>query len=139
MTSLELFAMQAEDAGYQLGKCLEGMSETQLDARLAEGLMTPREMVAHLAECYHAVTVEAGGAKYQWGTYSVPSLQTTDLLGTFRSLRSAALQALAEKGEDGLKQGCAFIVGHDYYHVGQLVANRIAADPSWDSYSIYRF
>jgi hypothetical protein len=54
-----------------------------------------------------------------------------------KALRAKAVAALASDDDKILQSGAGYIVGHDNYHLGQLVITRMALDPSWEPYSIY--
>ncbi len=135
----QLLQSQIEEAGYQLEKVLEGADESTLDLKVTAEAMSPREMVEHLCECYTATLKTAAGEAHEWGTYSAPDMTTGPLMEEFKSLRaSAAAAVLALDDDKAAELGSAFVVGHDFYHVGQLVLARLKADANWNSYSIYR-
>lgn len=138
MTAQDLLKDQLDDAGYQLDKSLEGMSDHAMDQKATPTAMTPREQVAHLMEAYTAFNTSCEGGKHEWGSYQPSSMQMPALMEEFRSLRGKAVSKALEGDEARMKEAHAFIVGHDYYHVGQLCQARLAADPQWDPYSIYR-
>jgi hypothetical protein len=101
--------------------------------------MSPREQLAHLCEVYHAVAIEAEGGKYEWGTFKLASVSWDDLVAEMQRLRQVAVEAVLTKEDDkALHVGTSYIVEHDHYHIGQLVALRLVADTEWDSYSLYR-
>jgi len=128
-----------DDAGYQLTKVLEDMPENALDKKVTSGSMSPREQVAHLCEAYEAFRVNAGGGKYEWGSYETPSTETAALMNEFKSQRAKAVdKALACSTPEEIKHAHEFIVGHDYYHVGQMCLARLEVQPEWDGHAIYR-
>jgi hypothetical protein len=137
MTAQELLQYQIDDAGYQLEQVLSGFPTEALDQSNGTSI-SAREAIKHLSEAYAAVISESKGEKYEWGSYKPSSESLEDLMAEFRSLRTQAAETVFAQGETAYRLGSAFIVGHDYYHVGQLAAARISADPSWDPYSIYR-
>lgn len=138
MDARELLRKQIDDAGFQIEKVLESASEATMDFKATPSAMSPREAIVHLCECYCAATALAKGEKFEWGNYSPPSMETAPLIRTFQELRRGATEAtLAVEGGD-LSVADHYIVAHDYYHVGQICQARIASDPDWNSYSIYR-
>lgn len=139
MTARELLTRQLEDSGYQLDQVLAGMTDADLDHRMTPPAMTPREQVAHLCEVYLAVLSELAGEKHAWGTFVLDDPTWSHLKGTFDDLRARAVAGvLGRDDERALHLACDFILGHDYYHVGQLAASRLVTQPEWDSYAIYR-
>ncbi len=139
MTAKELLHSQTEDVGYQLEKVLEGISETNLDFKISPSAMSVRQQVEHLCEVYTAASEICRGEEHKWGEYSVDDKSWTNLKPLYLTLREQALKLLTESDDDqSLKRTSEFIIGHDYYHVGQLAALRIACDPEWNPYSIYR-
>lgn len=138
MTAQDLFREQLDDAGYQLDKSLEGASDQTLDHRATPQSMTPREQVAHLMEAYTAFNEECAGRKYEWGSTQPSSMQMPQLMEEFRGARSKAVANALQGDEDRMKSAHAFVLGHDYYHVGQICQARLATEPDWDPYAIYR-
>lgn len=137
MTAQDLLRSQIEDSGKQLTAVLAGLTEGQADFKAVPSAMTPRELLIHLCEAYQAAITELAGGKHEWGSYAPPSTDWLPLVDTFQGLRSEAARAALSEDDHGLKTGSAYIVAHDYYHVGQLCQARIALDPNWDPYSIY--
>ena len=138
MTAKELLEFQIDDAGYQLDQVLSGFPEAAMDHK-AEGLtMTPRESISHLCEAYLALDKTIKGEKHEWGTYQPVDTSTASLLSEMKSLRDSAVAGSLTDDDDKLKEGHAFIVAHDYYHVGQMCLARLAVEPEWNCYSIYR-
>jgi hypothetical protein len=139
MTATDLIKDQLEDSGYQLTKVIEGMPEHGFDHKLTDGAMTPREQIAHLAEAYECFSVNAAGGKYEWGTYKAASADTAALTTEFMKQREKAVAAaLSDSSDEKIKLANDYILGHDYYHVGQMCLSRLAVEPDWDAYSIYR-
>jgi hypothetical protein len=138
MTANELLNKQLEDCSYQLDKVLEGVAEKDLDFKVTPTAMTIRELVEHLCEVYTAVEEETRGASHSWGSFSIEDKSWQNLKAQLSALRSRALQIVRDAQEDkALLSGSAFLVAHDYYHVGQLATLRLATNPEWDAYSIY--
>lgn len=137
MTAKELLRIQFDDAGYMIDKVFEGV-DASLDAKLTEQSMSPREVAAHLAECYTAILKETAGEKHQWGTYKPASDEWDAQWAEFKDLRARATEAAVNK--DGWEvHANSFGPAHDYYHVGQMAALRLSKDPGWDPLSIYNF
>jgi uncharacterized damage-inducible protein DinB len=138
MTAAELLRTQIDDAGYQLGKVLEGVREEDLDTKVESISMTLRQHVEHLCESYVAAATELHGGHHEWGTFALPNRSIATLLDTFNQVRNdTAQKLLSAEGDQGLHLASAYIVLHDGYHVGQLCALRQAIDSSWSSFSIY--
>jgi hypothetical protein len=139
MTATELLKDQLDDAGYQLTKVLEGMPEEALDKKLTPSSMSPREQVGHLCEAYEAFKVSAAGGKYEWGSYQPDNLETSLLVKELEAQRAKAVSAALNNPSDStLKHAHEYILGHDYYHVGQMCLARLAVQTDWDPYAIYR-
>lgn len=140
VTTLELLSHQFEDAGHQVSQAIAGLDDPGMDHRPTPGGLTPRETLRHLAEAYVAFAKSCRGEKHEWGTYEVQDTSTEALVAHWRRTREDAVRLALEQSEPAnLLNACAYIVAHDYYHVGQLVQTRLAYDPSWNSYAIYRF
>jgi len=136
MTVEELLRKQTSDCGGQLSRAIAGLSEVDADKKPIPAMMTAREMMEHICEAYHAVKIHAAGGKHEWGSYTSGAETWESLIGHFQTLRETAIEAAFE-GENGELLIADFIVGHDNYHVGQLVTLRSTIDPGWNSYSIY--
>lgn len=136
MTTKELLQHQFEDAAYQLEKVFEGI-DNSLDVKLTDQSMTPREIATHLAETYTAVIKETSGEKHEWGTFTPTTTEWPALWNEMKELRAKATAAALAK-EDWETHAHAYIVAHDFYHVGQMAMIRLKQDPSWDAYSIYK-
>lgn len=138
MTALELTQYQLEDASFQLEKCLEPMTDAQLDTKASPEGMTPRDIVEHLCEAYEAYVDSVEGREHEWGSFSIEDKSKENLLQTFREMRSRAVQAAMDRSDEkDLKNAYAFLTAHDAYHVGQLCLVNLATNPDWDPYSIY--
>lgn len=139
MTARDLLEYEIDDIGYQLDAVVHGMPETAQEVAPTPISMTPKQTIEHLCEAYQAVTVHAEGGTYEWGSFSIADKSWSNLTSTLESLRMSARSAVTQdENEDRLKSGYDYIVAHDAYHVGQLAIARIAADPEWDPYSMYR-
>lgn len=135
MTSKELLQHQFDDAAYQLEKVFDGIDDS-LDFKLTEQSMSPRETVVHLSECYVATVKDVNGEQHSWGTFQSSATDWASTWAEFNDLRAKATAAvLASDGAE--TKGHAYIVAHDFYHVGQLCQVRLVRDPGWDAYSIY--
>jgi hypothetical protein len=129
---------QLDDSGYQLTKVLEGLDGDQWDAKEREGLMSPRDVVAHLTECYIAAGKSMAGQEHEWGTYIPGDDDPEGLLATMNAERAKACDAMVASGDEkAVKAATAYVILHDAYHVGQLAALRLKLSPDWDAYSIY--
>jgi hypothetical protein len=126
-----------DDAQYQLEQVVSGMTESQLDHRLVPTSMTPRETLVHVTECYVAGCATAEGKEHEWGSYQAASSDLPSLLEAYRTERAKAVEELVV-ADEGRIRVANWLIGHDYYHVGQLAATRLATDPEWDTFSIYR-
>lgn len=136
MTAEELLRKQVDNAGYQLNQILNDFPESGVDIAPVAHMMTARQIAVHLCETYVAVKTLAQGGNHQWGSFIADAETWPELLASMTQLREDGLNAAfaASNGVDILSD---YVVGHDYYHVGQLVAARLAAEPNWDMYVIY--
>ena len=138
MDAKELLRFQLDDAGNQVAKTLEGLDGIKWDTKMREDVMSPKEVVAHLTECYIAARKHADGEKHEWGSYLPETEDAAALVDGMWAERRAACDALLSKGdEDSMKAATSYIVLHDAYHAGQLAALRMQLTPDWDPYSIY--
>ena len=139
MTATELLTIQLADASYQIEKVLEGVQEGQLDVKLCPTSMSIRQQIEHLCEVYTAVDEESRGLKHAWGEYVIQYDSFDELKTKFNGLRAKALGLVANPASsEAFELASAFMVGHEYYHVGQIASLRIATEPTWNPYSIYR-
>lgn len=139
MTAIELLRYQLDDAKFQLEQVLAGLDGSHVDGKPINTGMSMREMLVHLAEAYTATIKEAKSEKHEWGTFELPHDNWQDLVSKVFALRAEAVEAmLGKEGDEAIKHAHAFLVAHDYYHVGQLASIRIATDSSWNPYAIYR-
>ena len=100
--------------------------------------MSFRVTIAHLCECYVAAVAIAAGREHAWGTFEPKSAALALLLDEWRELRQAAAEVVVSDDDKLISLGADFVVGHDYYHVGQLVTLRLSFDKDWNSLSIYK-
>jgi hypothetical protein len=139
MTANELLKYQLEDVSFQLEKIMEGVNESDVDFKIAPTAMSIREQVEHLCEVYTAVEEESRGVEHAWGEFNIEDKSWSNLTSMFSSLRSKAIEVVSgAEDEKTLIGASGFMVGHEYYHIGQLATLRIATDSGWDPYSIYR-
>ncbi|HET6644713.1 MAG TPA: hypothetical protein VFG65_04360 [Fimbriimonadales bacterium] len=137
MTSQELIAYQCRDIGRQIEKATEGLDDSGWEYSSGTA-RSPRQTLAHLCECYHALKVVAGGDEYEWGTLSYEDLLLDEVKGKFAIMRSEAVSIATQASDDAmLEKASSFIVAHDAYHLGQLCRTRMEFDPNWNPYSIY--
>jgi hypothetical protein len=140
MTPKELIQYQMDDAGFQLSKVLEGLTEEQMDAKVCGSTMSPRETMAHLCDCYQAVITETAGGKHEWGSLQIADSSSDALTAFLWDMRKRAVEAVMASDDDKWLRGAyGYICAHDCYHVGQLATLRVERTPGWDPYSIYRF
>lgn len=128
---------QIEEVGYQLERVIAGIEGDQWDAKLCDDGMSPRETVAHLADCYSAVQVVGNGEEYAWGSYVVPEDPDEAVLDMLRQRAAATKCVLGMDPDKMATTATAYIVLHDAYHVGQLAELRLSFG-GWEPYSIYR-
>lgn len=133
------YAYSIDDVGFQIETSLGSVSDEHLDTKALPTLMSARETMLHLYEVYEAFLTEAAGGKHEWGAYEVPADIQADIRSQWIAHRRKAVEvALASDDEKTEKLAMAFIVIHDAYHVGQVCANRIALEPDFNPYMIYR-
>ena len=138
MTAKELIQSLVDNAGFQIEQCCAGITEEQADLKVHEDAMSFRVTIDHLCECCVAAVRSAAGREHAWGTFKANSTTFAALLEEWRELRKVATDALVSDDDKLIGIAADFIVGHDYYHVGQLVSLRITFDKGWDWYSIYK-
>lgn len=137
MTARELLLRQLADAQNQVLQAISGLDAEHAEARATENGKTIREGVQHLAEAAVATLASFQGKEHEWGTYSPEDRSWEGVKQEWLAHRKAAVEAMPE-GDEALLNVSNFLVGHDYYHVGQIVAARLAVHPEWDMYAIYR-
>ncbi|MER3414413.1 MAG: hypothetical protein C4341_09345 [Armatimonadota bacterium] len=126
-----------EIAGRQLEACWAGLSLSGWDATPLPNILSPRQLAEHLCDCYRAAIAALKGESHDWGTYRLSD--GGDPLEAWRRERAAAIEAIRTGDpEKAPHVGLEYLALHDAYHVGQLCAVRLALDPEWDAYSIYR-
>lgn len=140
MNASELLDHALKASGFQAAKVFEAMPESLYDAKLGPEAMSPRETLAHLTECYHAVLAALDDKPYEWGSYVPPSTAWPDMVAVFTACRAQAASAcLASANPAAPKVAMDYMVQHDCYHVGQIAQLRIHQEPGWNAYSIYEF
>lgn len=137
MDARELLAWALEDSLYQVEKSYEGLAD--FDYKLNSIAKTPREILTHFCETCEAFVTEANGGTHTWGTYSLPPMEPNELMAKYRKLRAEASEvALMATDPKMIKKASEYLVSHESYHVGQLCLIRLAIDPNWNAYSLYR-
>ena len=137
MTARELLLRQLADAENQVAQAIAGLDAEHAEARATEGGMTVREAVQHLAEAAVATLAAYEGRAHDFGTYAPDDRSWPGVKNAWRALRAEAVAKLPDD-DASLWSAFAFLVGHDYYHVGQIAAARLAVHPEWDAFVIYR-
>lgn len=139
MTLSQFTSHQIDDLGRQLDAVLGDLDDATSSIKPGPEGMSAREIVAHLGDCYSAVIHEANaGHDYAWGSYTPPAGSFQDQWSAVKALRGQAKGlCTADDSDEKAKSAHAYIVAHDAYHVGQMALARLAADPTWDAYSIY--
>jgi len=140
MTTAEFIKKMCDVEGHHVANAVAGLSDADLDAKPYDGMMSIREMLAHLTECYFAFLEYADGRKYDWSarTFQPDSLDTEPLLAQWNSLREKAVErATASDDPQVHLHAVDFITSHDEYHVGQMCAIRLRLQPDWNPYAIY--
>lgn len=138
MSAHTIFDSLADAGEKQLRGAYAGMTAELYDDRLAEGLMSPREIAGHLYECGIAACELAKGEEHEWGSVPPPAGTGPEVVAAMLDQRAKAVAACREiQDEEKLAEALGFLTVHDAYHVGQIVALRLARTPDWDAYSIY--
>jgi uncharacterized damage-inducible protein DinB len=138
MTAHELAEILVEESGYQISACLNGVSDENFDAKPIATMMSLRESLEHMLEVFVAIQADVAGAKYEWGTFEAPALGKDELVEMFNEERSQAVAVAIERVDSTPHLVNSFLVGHEFYHVGQMAAVRAACDSDWNSYALYR-
>lgn len=129
-----------DDSRYQVTQVLAGLEGDQWDVKSHPQAMSARETIQHLADCYSACLAVLDGNKYDFGSFRFDVTQPEEQLAKMLEIRDEAVARIsASDDEKAFHEGNAFIILHDCYHVGQLATVRLAINPEWDAYSIYRF
>jgi hypothetical protein len=138
MTTSDLLKYELEQVGLQIDRCIVGMSEAGLDTKCSPNGMTPREILIHFADCYEAFLAHARGEKYAWGRFKLEDTSTDNVRRVYVEARARAVEVALSAEYDHIVQAAYdYIIGHDNYHVGQLVLARMQSDPDWNADSIY--
>jgi hypothetical protein len=137
MTAQDLLKKQIDETTFMLSKVFEGVTEETSTFKHAN-LMTPKETVAHLCECYVVLEKDTRGEKHEWGTYAPRDNSWSGLMSEYEERRSKAVEGVYARGDDEiLLRANDMMIMHDHYHIGQMCAVRFAIDPEWPPYSIY--
>lgn len=139
MTGSELIRHLIDDSAYQVGKVFEGIPEDVADMKVNEHCMSARETLTHLCDCVQALFAAMDDTKYAWGSFQPADSSIEGLLKAFREMRATVRERVTAQGEDDktLKLAADYVVGHEFYHVGQMASFRLTFTPGWDAYSIY--
>ena len=139
MDAKTLLISLVDDAGGQLSRLLEGFPAEQGDAKIFDGAFSMNEALLHLAEVYRAAVAHMDGATWEWGSYEAPGEGFEAAKAAWIGERQVVRAAIEARFEEPKVQEAAsmYVIGHDYYHVGQLVSLRLFLDPNWNSYVIY--
>lgn len=138
MTASDFCLFEIETVGRQLEQAVDGLSAEHWEVKGDASSMSPREMFAHLAECYVAAQMHFTGEEYAWGTYQVPDSTVAGVMAAYHEEREKAVSLLRDNPSlSALKDASSYIILHDAYHVGQLCALRMSLDPEWNAYAIY--
>lgn len=137
VTARDLCLKQLADSEFQLSKAIEDLDSEAAEIRANPAGMTIREQVAHLGEAAVATLAAVEGRKYEWGSWQPEDRSWDGVKRAWRAARQAAIAAMPE-ADDALWHAHEYLIAHDYYHVGQICSARIALQPNWDSYAIYR-
>ncbi|MCC6402645.1 MAG: hypothetical protein IT207_01405 [Fimbriimonadaceae bacterium] len=138
MDATTLFQSQADAVGKQLDACFAGLSDSTMAESPGGERMSPSTTLAHLTEAYIALQKGLRGEEHEWGTFQSADPSPAGMLASMKEERARAVAGVVNTGsEKALQDGTAYILLHDAYHVGQLCAHRMQADPDWDAYSIY--
>lgn len=136
----ELLKSAIDDAGYQLDKVLEGMSDELFETKLVPSSMSPKEIVAHLYECYVAFLSKAEGKDHLWGEYKVPDEVAASPCTPAFAKRAEAVKVALETDDLALqKVAMDYIALHDAYHIGQMASLRLEREEGWNPYSLYPY
>jgi hypothetical protein len=137
MTATDLCRAQCAATARQLDAIYADISGAVLDAKLYPDFISPRETIAHLAECAVALQASLKGEQYKWGSYSSSASDFEGQKAEYKQLRAEAIDAAMAAGTDeAMAHVFDYIVLHDAYHVGQLAALRAQVE-GWDCMAIY--
>ncbi len=138
MTARELIEKQLDESGYQFNACLMGLTDEDFEAKPIAVMMSLKEILEHCMEACQAVITGVEGGKHSWGTFQAPALPMQQQIEHFNILRGHAISAGLSKIDEDAQWLNDYLVLHEVYHVGQMVAIRLAIDANWDFFSIYR-
>ncbi|HRI43202.1 MAG TPA: DinB family protein [Fimbriimonadaceae bacterium] len=133
----ELLRFALDESRFQLEKVLEGLSDDAWTAKPTPSF-SPAQTVEHLCEVYTAYKKHVQGEPHEWGSYNSGETTREGVTALMWRLRGEACEAALAGNEEAGRSAIDYIVMHDAYHVGQLVTVRLALDPEWNAYSIYR-
>lgn len=139
MTGKEFAETLLEESDYQFMACINGLTEDQFTSKPVDHIMSARECLEHMTECCIAAMAHAKGDKHDWGTYKFPEGTMAELVELFKGERAKAAACALENFEEKSFLAKDFLIAHEFYHIGQMAAVRLALDPEWNMYSIYRF
>lgn len=140
MTANELLLSEIDMVGGQLDKLMASISLDHFTTKPIPTMMSAQEILIHLAECYVATLTALKGEEHKWGSYQPEATDYDSVLTAFKSLRGQMREtAVSASEEKDIKNISMFVIGHDNYHVGQLVVIQMAVSSGWDPYSIYDF
>lgn len=132
MTGKRILQRQAERTQRHLELVLSGIELDFADYRLHDRSLSVKEQVIHLCECYQALLTTINAQTHEWGGYVPPTIEWPAIKDHMFVLREQAYRAILEDPEDRLQGFLSNIVGHDSYHIGQLVALRLMFESDWN-------
>jgi uncharacterized damage-inducible protein DinB len=138
MLASEFASSQAEDCLHQLSACFKDVNDEHATQKPVECMMSIRETALHLMEAYTAIEKAAKGEKHEWGSFSDPGGDFASLIEKFHTARAVAVAAALASMDTNQSLIKDYVIGHEYYHVGQLVSLRLMLDSNWDYHSIYK-
>ncbi len=138
MTGKDFAAVLIDESGYQLNACLAGVTDESFAAKPLGPVLSVRECFEHLTECCLAVQTVFAGEKFSWGTYRFPEGAMDELISIFNAERERAVAIAMDNFDEKPDYAKEYIIAHEFYHVGQLVAIRLALNDGFEPYSIYR-
>jgi hypothetical protein len=138
MLASEFASSQAEDCLHQLSACFKDVNDEHATQKPVECMMSIRETALHLMEAYTAIEKAAKGEKHEWGSFRDPGGDFASLIEKFHTARAVAVAAALASMDTNQSLIKDYVIGHDYYHVGQLVSIRLMLDSNWDYHSIYK-
>ncbi|MEI8281950.1 MAG: hypothetical protein WCG75_06065, partial [Armatimonadota bacterium] len=139
MTGKDFAISLLEESGYQFKMCLANISDDGFVSKPLGHVMSLREALEHQAEACIAVQKDAVGEKHQWGTYHFPEAPIADLIEIYDVERAKAVDIALDKFDEHSHYAKDYLIAHEFYHVGQMAAVRIALNDGFEAYSIYRF